>query len=126
MNMIHHAWTAFQVGLSAVALVITLVFMLSTPVCTLGMPQLPFLETGTIVTNEPGDLRVSVSRHRPEEDTEASLRRLLATGQYKRIVIEADRRAKYGDLMPIFRAAQAHRVPVVFAGSSVAVLEQLK
>jgi len=126
-------WNAFGVGLAGVATVLLLVFMFSTPVCTLGSPWLPMLMTGSITPREKTDLRVMVSRDGSaiigmgivrNREIERSLSDVLIRIPYKRIVVEADRRVGYGALQPIFRLARAHGLPVVFVSGEVSVLNQ--
>lgn len=127
------SWNAFGVGLAGVVAVLLLVFMFSTPVCTLGLPWLPMLMTGSVTLHEKSDLRVAISREGfaiigtnmvRNRDIERALGDVLIRIPYKRIVVAADRRVSYGALQPIFRVAQSRGLPVVFVSGEVSVLGQ--
>lgn len=126
--MIDRAWTAFGIALTGTIATLFLCFLVATPICTLGIPQTPPITTGGIVTLAETDLLVSVSpqgQWYPGNSPASELENLLASGRYRRIVIQADRHARYGALLPVFRAARDHHVPVVLATGTVSVLEQI-
>lgn len=131
MNPIRQMWSMFEVGLAGIVVMMLLIFFVSIPMCTLGVPDLPHVAgTGSLapgVTDLPvivNSYGIYVDANAPRAATiEAEVGNALATRRYKRVVIEADRRTKFGALEPIFRAARAHRVPVVFAGRTESVLD---
>lgn len=113
-------WNGFAAGLAGVTASLLLLFAVG-PFCSLGLPWLPAIESGAIVTSRPDDLRISVPRWVRIDETE--IRAALAKGTYRRIVIEADRKVPFGALAPIFRAARDYRVPVALVSEPVAILE---
>lgn len=112
-----------------------LVFVVIGPFCTAGLPWLPEINSGGIVASGPADLTVGIGRDgygyldvdpRREPTLERQIETLLATGRYRRVIIKADRKAAYGALSPIFRAARARGVPVVFISAPLLEVEQMR
>jgi len=123
--------TAFSIAFAGVAAAPLLLLAISNPVCGLGRPYPPHIASGVIVTPSsddltvivhPGDLGVVADEVAPLSRFEETIDSALASGRYRRVIIEADRRTKYASLFPIFRAAREHRIPVAFVTEPESVL----
>ena len=123
--------TAFGAALAGVFASLLSLFLVITPFCTLGIPYVPHIATGRIFVPAPADLTVIIDRNgfgyvsdAPQQATlEATVDTALTSGRYRRLIIEADRHARYASLLPIFRAARAHRLPVALVSQPDAVLD---
>lgn len=119
------AWNIFATGLTGVMLTLLSIFLVPGPFCRLGVPWKPYVAMGNIVVaSEPNDLVVTINRDGVVFTPAGAIETALASKQYTRIVMNADRHAEYGALEPILRAARTHNLPVVFAGEPRSVLEQ--
>jgi biopolymer transport protein ExbD len=124
-------WNAFGAALAGVFAVVLSTFMVTQPLCTSGVPVLPLIRGARIVTLTSSDLRVSVSHEGfanvsddfAREPIEEKINTALASGRYHRVVINADRHAKFGALSPIFRAARVQHVPIIFETDAESILE---
>lgn len=129
------SWNAFGMAFAGVFAVVLMTFMVVTPVCTAGLPFLPHIATAGIVASGPADLRVTVTRDGlayvddgayAQSTFGERIDRALASTRYQRVIVRADKASKYATLLPIFRAAQTHHVPVVFENRSESLLERIE
>ena len=133
--MPEQAWTAFGGGLAAVFATLLMIFLVVTPFCTLGVPYKPQIVSGGIFIEGAADLIVHIDRYgfvwiNDDDGTQstpgATIDHALASGRYHRVVIEADRRARYASLDAVFRAAGRNRVPVALVSEGESVLDLLQ
>jgi len=124
---IEWSWNAFGIALAGAIATVLIAFMVVTPICTLGLVSRPAIATATIVVPDARDLIVVVNREgipyiAGEQVT--TLDAALRSGRYSTLVLEVDRRARYGSLTPILRAARTAHLPVRFAAADTSLLEQ--
>jgi biopolymer transport protein ExbD len=127
-----HLWNGFEVALTGVRIVLLMLFLVATPFCGLGRAELPHISTGAIIHPDaadlvvlirPGDVAAVGDDVVPAARIEDTVSRLLGVNRYRRVCIKADGRTKYGSLLPLFRAARAHGVPIAFVSREEAILE---
>lgn len=133
VSLLRWSWDGFGVALAGTVATLLLCFMVATPICTLGIPFLPDINTGSLVRFTPDDLHVIidsrgeayVSNETDRYETFAeAIESPAASGRYRTLVIDADRRVHYRALTPLLRAAQRRHMSVRFVGRETSFLEQ--